>query len=69
MAEPAQDVTPPYRYGIDDLGDAPLGAENALDRPEGVAAADPLRSEGEFRKAVIELLTEIRDALAADSEG
>lgn len=68
MAEPAQDTTPPYRYGIDDIGDAPLGAENALERPDGVSVADVARSEGEFRRAVIQLLTEIRDILAADPE-
>lgn len=57
----------PYRFGIDDAGadrDGPAGGENALPadandpNPE-----DPAASDGSFRRAVIVLLAEIRDAL------
>jgi hypothetical protein len=67
-----QDNTPPYRFGIDDQGDAPLGADNAMpaaDNTEGQSPADPARSEGEYRKAVLTLLTEIRDAILEEQAG
>ena len=62
------DATEPYRAGIDDLGDAPLGAENPLN-PAPSESEDPIRSEGEYRRAVLTLLTEIRDALLTSPEG
>jgi hypothetical protein len=59
--------TPPYRFGIDDIGDAPLGAENAPPAADNAEPADPTRSEGEFRRAVLALLAEIRDALVEEA--
>ena len=61
------DATPPYLAGVDDIGDAPLGSENPLD-PTPDNPLDPIRSEGDFRRAVITLLTEIRDALVIDDQ-
>lgn len=62
------DQNTPYRYGIDDLGDAPLGGDQpqAAD-PNDPAADDPVVTTSAFRKAVLELLTEIRDAVVEDA--
>ena len=60
------DQTPPFVAGIEDIGDAPLGAENPAPIDPNQQQFDPVASEAQFRRAVITLLTEIRDALLAD---
>ena len=57
-----------YRFGIDDIGDAPLGADQPQTAdPNDPVQDDPALSALAFRKAVLELLTEIRDAVVEDA--
>lgn len=62
---PINDATPGFRPGIDDVEDAPFDSENPLD-PSPDNPGDPIRNIGDYRRVVISLLTQIRDALICD---
>ena len=67
MAGEADFYVAPYRLGPDSAGadeDGPFGGENVLPvDPNDPPIADPGASQAAWRATVIELLTEIRDAL------
>lgn len=60
--------TPPYRFAADDFLGAPADADNVLPAlSDDQEPADPARSEAEYRRQVIALLTMIARAVCQEA--